>query len=285
MNEFFNRMYKKSIYHNESDFCLLLGDSFKLLRRIKENSVDMIFADPPYFLSNGGITCSSGMMVSVDKAEWDKADNIKEVHTFNKTWLKECKRILKKDGTIWISGTYHNIYSIGYALQELDYKILNHITWYKRNAPPNLSCRYFTHSTEEIIWAKKDKKGKHYFNYKLMKEINNGKQMRNVWEIPCVKRSEKNFGNFPTQKPLNLLERIILACTDENYSILDPFNGSGTTGIAATKLNRKYIGIDVEQEYLDLTLKRYKEIKEIINLQKKFNIYFQCVCDLANNCK
>ena len=158
MNEFFNRMYKKSIYHNESDFCLLLGDSFKLLRRIKENSVDMIFADPPYFLSNGGITCSSGMMVSVDKAEWDKADNIKEVHTFNKTWIKECKRILKKMEPFDF-GTYHNIYSIGYVLQELDYKILNHITWYKRNAPLILVVVILRIQQRKSFGQKRIKKG------------------------------------------------------------------------------------------------------------------------------
>jgi len=262
MIDYFNDICKNNIYFNQDDFCLLLGDSFKLLKCINENSIDMIFADPPYFLSNDGITCNSGMMVSVNKAEWDKAKTINDVHNFNKTWLYECKRILKRNGTIWISGTYHNIFSIGYALQQLDYKILNHITWCKRNAPPNLSCRYFTHSTEEIIWAKKDKKGKHYFNYELMQQINDGKQMRDLWDIPCIKPSEKKYGSFPTQKPIALLERIILSSTQRNYLILDPFNGSGTTGIAAKKLGRRYIGIDSTQEYLDLTIKRYNEIIE-----------------------
>lgn len=260
MNECFNRMYKNSKYFIEDSFYLLYGDSLKLLKRLKSNSIDMIFADPPYFLSNGGITCQSGKMVSVNKGKWDKKDSIEEVHKFNIAWLKECKRVLKDNGTIWISGTYHNIYSVGFTLQSLEYKILNNIIWYKRNAPPNLSCRYFTHSTEQIIWAKKNKKGKHYFNYSLMKEINEGKQMRDVWYFNCVNKSEKKYGKFPTQKPLKLLERIIQASTNEQDIILDPFNGSGTTGIVANNMNRKYIGIDLEKEYLDLTIRRYKNV-------------------------
>jgi len=248
---------------------LFLGDSIKLLKKINENSIDMIFADPPYFLSNGGITCMSGKMVSVDKGDWDKSNGVEENFRFNLDWLKECRRILKKDGTIWISGTSHIIYSIGYAMQLLGYKILNDIIWYKRNAPPNLSCRYFTHSTEIILWAAKSKKSKHYFDYKLMKELNNNKQMRsiwdiqesdpeNVWEISSPGKKEKEFGKHPTQKPEELLKRIILASTKEGDIVLDPFNGSGTTGIVSFKLGRKYIGIDNSKDYLYLTKKRIK---------------------------
>src|SRR6056297_49043 len=172
MEEFFNRMYKKSRYYIKDNFALFKGDSIKLLKRIKDNSIDVIFADPPYFLSNGGISCSSGEMVPVDKGDWDKVDSLKEMHKFNKSWLKECKKVLKDDGTIWISGTFHNIYSIGLLIQELEYRVLNNITWFKSNAPPNLGCRMFTHSTEQVIWASKHKKSKHFFNYKFMKEIN-----------------------------------------------------------------------------------------------------------------
>lgn len=250
-------------YFNVNNFTLLLGDSIELMQKFRSNSIDMIFADPPYFLSSGGFTCSGGKAVSVNKAEWDLSKDIKEVHDFNLSWLKECKRILKDNGTIWVSGTYHNIYSVGLALQQLDYKILNNITWYKRNAPPNLSCRYFTHSTETILWARKSKKSKHYYNYDLMKEQNNNKQMRDVWEIPITNMKEKQYGKFPTQKPIRLLERIILSSTKEHDMIFDPFNGSGTTGIAASRLNRKYIGIDKEKEYLDLTIRRYKGLSEI----------------------
>lgn len=255
---------------------LLMGDCIAILNQARENSVDMIFADPPYFLSNGGITCQAGRMVSVNKGKWDKSRGVKENHEFIIDWLKACKRVLKPNGTIWISGTTHIIYSIGFAMQELDYKILNDIVWYKSNAPPNLSCRYFTHSTETILWAAKDKNSKHYFNYSLMKEINKGKQMRNLWqlveneevktelqnlwEISSPPSGEKKFGKHPTQKPLELLKRIIIASTQEGDLILDPFCGSSTTGVAAVMLGRKYVGIDLEREYLELSVKRLTDV-------------------------
>jgi site-specific DNA-methyltransferase (adenine-specific) len=261
ITDVFNKLPK--LYFNQEDFCLLKGDSLKMLKNIKEKSIDMIFADPPYFLSGEGISCSGGKMVSVKKAEWDKKVDITIKHKFNKKWINECKRVLRDNGTIWISGTMHNIYSIGQALEESGLKIINNITWKKLNPPPNISCRAFTHSTETILWAKKDiKKTKHKFNYAVMKKINNGKQMKDVWETSLVKPTEKKFGKHPTQKPMKLLEYIILASTDENDLILDPFNGSGTTGIVARKLKRKYIGIDKEQEYLNLTIRRYENEKK-----------------------
>ena len=251
---------KKKYYYDSDNFKLVLGDSFKEIKSIEPKSVDMIFADPPYFLSDNGITCSSGKMVSVNKGEWDKAKSIKEKHSFNRKWIKLCYKVLKDNGTIWISGTMHNIYSIGMALEEEGFKIINNITWKKLNPPPNISCRAFVHSTETILWAKKDiKKTKHKFNYATMKELNNGKQMKDVWESSLTKPSEKKYGKHPTQKPIAILEKIILASTDENDLILDPFNGSGTTGIVASKLKRRYIGIDKEKEYLDLTIRRFDE--------------------------
>ena len=257
----------KKYYYEEDNFKLIQGDSLKVLRNIEPNSIDMVFADPPYFLSNNGISCSDGKMVSVNKGPWDKAISIKEKHEFNKKWIRLCKKILKENGTIWISGTMHNIYSIGMALEEEGFKIINNITWRKLNPPPNISCRAFTHSTETILWAKKaDKKNKHKFNYSLMKKINNNKQMKDVWETSLTKPSEKTCGKHPTQKPIEILERIILASTEENDLILDPFNGSGTTGIAANRLKRRYIGIEKEKEYLDLTIRR----KESDISEKKF---------------
>ncbi|OGQ76344.1 MAG: hypothetical protein A2235_01870 [Deltaproteobacteria bacterium RIFOXYA2_FULL_42_10] len=238
---------------------LLKGDCIAILNHARENSVDMIFADPPYFLSNGGITCHAGKMVSVNKGKWDKSKGVKENHEFTLNWLKACQRVLKPNGTIWVSGTTHIIYSIGYAMQELGYKILNDIIWYKRNAPPNLSCRYFTHSTEIVLWAAKNEKSKHHFDYPLMKKMNQGKQMRNVWEISSPPAEEKKFGKHPTQKPVELLTRIILASTKEKDLVLDPFCGSSTTGVAAIPLNRKYVGIDLEDEYLQLSKKRLEE--------------------------
>ena len=244
-------------YYDKDNFKLLYGDSLKLLKKIEPKSVDMIFADPPYFLSGDGITCSGGKMVSVNKGTWDEKVVISEKHKFNRKWIRLCKEVLKDNGTIWISGTMHNIYSIGMALEEEGFKIINNITWRKLNPPPNISCRAFVHSTETILWAKKDlKNAKHKFNYDVMKKINGGKQMKDVWETSLTKPSEKKYGKHPTQKPIELLEKIILASTDEGDLILDPFNGSGTTGIVANKLNRRYIGIEKEQEYLDLTIRR-----------------------------
>lgn len=255
-------MYKKFYYENEN-FKLINNDTFKALQKFEDKVFDMIFADPPYFLSDNGITCSGGKMVSVNKGKWDKTLSVKEKHEFNKKWIKECYRVLKDDGTIWISGTLHNIYSIGMALEEEGFKIINNITWQKTNPPPNLACKTFTHSTETILWAKKDlKKSKYTFNYDLMKELNDNRQMKDVWTTSLTKPSEKKQGRHPTQKPLEILDRIILASTKENDLILDPFCGSSTTGVAAAKLNRRYIGIDNEKEYLDLSIRRYQEIKE-----------------------
>lgn len=247
-------------YFNNDSAILYLGDCLKVLKKIEDKSVDVIFADPPYFLSSGGISCHSGKQVSVDKADWDKSITIKEKNKFNKKWLKECRRVLKDNGTIWISGTFHNIYSIGVALEETEFSIINNITWEKPNPAPNLACRCFTNSTETILWARKQltqkKKGKHYFNYSLMKEINGNKQMKDVWIINLPKKEEKEYGKHPTQKPVDLLIRILLASTKENDLILDPFCGSSTTGVACKMLNRRYIGIDNEKEYLDLSIKR-----------------------------
>ena len=234
---------------------LIHGDSFEELSKIEENSIDMVFADPPYFLSNDGITCHAGKMVSVNKGKWDKVDSFEEKHEFNRKWISLCKRVLKPNGTIWISGTYHNIYSVGAALEQEGFKIINNITWQKTNPPPNLACRCFTHSTETIIWAKKVG-AKHYFDYALMKEENGGKQMKDVWSGALTPKKEKEFGKHPTQKPEYLLEKIIKASTQEGDIVLDPFCGSSTTGVVAKKLNRSYIGIDSNAEYIELSRRR-----------------------------
>lgn len=255
---------KKFYYENDS-FSLIYDDTFNALNSFENSTFDMIFADPPYFLSSDGITCSGGKMVSVNKGEWDKTLSIKEKHKFNKKWIKECYRILKDNGTIWVSGTLHNIYSIGMALEEEEFKIINNITWQKTNPPPNLACKTFTHSTETILWARKDLKNiKYTFNYEIMKKLNNNKQMKDVWTTSLTKPSEKKQGKHPTQKPLEILDKIILASTNENDLVLDPFCGSSTTGISAVRLNRRYIGIDNEKEYLEISKKRFKEIKEEI---------------------
>ena len=223
----------------------------------------MIFADPPYFLSNGGISVQSGKQVSVNKGDWDKSQGFEKDNEFNRKWLGLCRDKLKGDGTIWISGTYHNIFSVAQMLNELNFRILNCITWAKTNPPPNLSCKFFTHSTEFILWARKNKKVTHYYNYELMKEINGGTQMRDLWSLPAIAKWEKSCGKNPTQKPLPLLARIILASTKENAWILDPFTGASTTGIAASLLNRRFLGIDKEEEFLLLSQKRREEIDDV----------------------
>ncbi len=254
-------MYREKYYFETDNFKLIYNDVFKAIKKFEDKSIDMIFADPPYFLSNDGITCSGGKMVSVNKGEWDRTLLIKEKHKFNREWIKECYRILKDNGTIWISGTLHNIYSIGMALEEEKFKIINNITWQKTNPPPNLACKTFTHSTETILWARKDlKKIKYTFNYDIMKELNNNKQMKDVWTTSLTKPSEKKCGKHPTQKPLEILDKIILASTNEKDLILDPFCGSSTTGISAVRLNRRYIGIDNEKEYMEISKKRYEQL-------------------------
>ena len=217
---------------------------------------DMIFADPPYFLSNGGITCHAGKMVKVDKGDWDKSRGPELNHEFNTEWLRRCQRVLKPNGTIWVTGTHHVIFSVGYAMQQLGFKILNDIAWEKPNPPPNLSCRYFTHSTETVLWAAKDAKSKHVFHYPLMRQIAGGKQMKTVWKISAPKTEEKKFGKHPTQKPLALIERCLLASTNEGDLVLDPFLGGGTTALAARAGRRRCVGIELESKNVQLTLRR-----------------------------
>jgi len=244
------------------DFNLIKGDCVELLSEL-DFEFDMIFADPPYFLSNGGISVQNGKQVSVNKGDWDKSQGFEKDNEFNRKWITACREHLKENGTIWISGTYHNIFSVAQMLNELNFRILNCITWAKTNPPPNLSCKFFTHSTEFILWARKNKKVSHYYNYELMKQINGGTQMRDVWQLPAIGRWEKSCGKHPTQKPLPLLARIIQASTKGNAWILDPFCGSSTTGIAANILNRRYLGIDQEKEFLDLSKKRRIEIDNL----------------------
>jgi site-specific DNA-methyltransferase (adenine-specific) len=245
---------------------LILGDCLDVLPRWPAESVDMIFADPPYRVSNDGFTCHAGRAVSVNKGEWDRSMGFEQDFGFHKQWIEACRRVLKPNGTIWISGTYHSIYACGYALQLLGYHILNDICWFKPNASPNLSCRYFTASHETVIWARKDKKAKHTFNYEEMREgrfpddplKKPGKQMRSVWAISTPRPEEKRFGKHPTQKPVALLDRIIRASTHPGEIVADPFMGSGTTGVAALPLRRRFVGIEKEENYFELAVKRIR---------------------------
>ena len=279
-------------YYKKPNFILYQADTLKFLKEISENSVDMIFADPPYFLSSGSFSCQNGKMVSVKKGDWDLSNGTKKNFEFHNEWIKECRRVLKPNGTIWISGTYHSIYQCGFALEINKFHFLNDIAWLKPNASPNLSCRFFTASHETLIWARKEKKRKHTFNYKTMVDWENnyqkeikcnhcgkkdryeilhekGKQMRSVWAINTPQRIEKTFGKHPTQKSAELLKRVVLASTNKGDVILDPFAGSSTTGLAAYLFGRKFIGIDSEKKYLDLSIKRFEELDK--NMKKKFS--------------
>lgn len=243
------------------DFTLLHGDCVELLPTF-DFKFDMIFADPPYFLSNGGISMQSGKIVCVDKGDWDKGGTPEHIDEFNRAWISACRDKLRENGTIWISGTYHNIFSVANTLTQLGFKILNVVTWAKTNPPPNISCRYFTYSTEFVIWARKNPKVPHYYNYELMRRINDGKQMSDVWRLPAIARWEKSCGKHPTQKPLALLTRIILASTKPGAWILDPFTGSSTTGIAAALTARRFLGIDQEESFLGISRCRREEIED-----------------------
>jgi site-specific DNA-methyltransferase (adenine-specific) len=247
-------------WNNSDDFHLFYGDSMKVLADIKEK-VDMIFADPPYFLSSGkGTVKINGRYINFDKGAWDRQRSKKEIYEFNKQWISSCRELLKDSGTIWICGTYHNIFEVAECLKNLEFKILNIIVWQKSDPPKTLTNQRFNFSAEYIIWARKCEKVSHFFNYELMEHLNNGVHMPDVWKLPAPGHWEKTCGKHPTQKPLRLLYRIILASTREGDTILDPFAGSCTTGIAANLLGRKFIGIDQDETYLQLGMRRREEI-------------------------
>jgi site-specific DNA-methyltransferase (adenine-specific) len=254
-------MSKVQSYYKSTnkDFTIIQGDCVDTLSKFRFG-FDMVFADPPYFLSGGGISYQSGQIVCVDKGDWDKPTTSENMDEFNLRWLSACRDHMKDNATIWISGTHHNIFSVQQQLLKLGFKILNVITWAKTNPPPNISCRYFTYSTEFIIWARKLPKVPHYYNYELMKELNGDKQMTDVWNLPAIGKWEKSCGKHPTQKPLSVLSRIIQASTKPGDWILDPFSGSGTTGIAANLLGRKFLGLEIEDEFLTMSKARRMEL-------------------------
>jgi site-specific DNA-methyltransferase (adenine-specific) len=265
LNDLFFTLNAFKPFYQSENAVIINNDCLEVLQHIPENSIDMIFADPPYLLSNNGFTCQNGKMASVNKGKWDKSSGFETDTLFHNEWIAACRRILKPEGTIWVSGTYHSIYQCGYLLQKNNFHFLNDIAWFKPNASPNLSCRFFTASHETLIWARKDEKAKHTFNYEEMKNgifpedklKKENTQMRSVWSIPKPGTGEKEKGKHPTQKPLDLLKRIVIASTKENDVILDPFCGSGTTGLACKEIgNRYFIGIEIEEKYCELAKER-----------------------------
>ena len=245
----------------DGDSRLYPVDQARLLEQLDDNAVDCVWTDPPYFLSNGGTTCHAGRRVSVDKGRWDRSQGIGQDHAFNQAWLGECLRVLKPGGTIWVSGTHHVYLSVGMAMLELGFRLLNDIVWEKPNPPPNLGCRCFTHSTEMVLWAAKPGRGKderYTFHYADMKAQNDGRQMKNVWRFTAPPQDEKTFGKHPTQKPLALVERSLQASTNRGELVLDPFAGSGSTGVAAMQLGRRFIGAEIDRDYVRLAAKRLR---------------------------
>lgn len=253
-----------------SDFIIKNGDCVQELLSITA-PVDMIFADPPYFLSTGNGTVKIGKRyVNFDKGTWDRIRSKEEIYQFNYKWLSVCREKLKDSGTIWVTGTYHNIYEVANCMKDLGFKILNMIVWQKSDPPKTLTEQRFNFSAEYIIWARKSEKVPHYFNYELMKSLNNGVHMPDVWKLPAPGTWEKSCGKHPTQKPLRLLYRIILASTRLGETILDPFAGSCTTGIAANLLGRNFIGIDQDEKFIALGYKRKKQIDDPSIAEKMF---------------
>jgi site-specific DNA-methyltransferase (adenine-specific) len=253
-----------------SSFELINDDAVVALRAMKDSSVDLIFADPPYFLSNGGFTVKSGKMVSVNKGDWDQSQGFHAEIQFHTDWIAECLRVLSPNGSLFISGTYHSIYKCGYILQSMNARIVNDVSWFKPNGAPALAGRNFTASHETIIWTTKNQKSKHTFNYLESKNwpsgsdqiLRQGKQMRSVWSIPTTPPREKLLGKHPTQKPIELLDRIISLCSKEGDLVLDPFCGSGTTGVVSVMRARRFIGIDLDEAYIELARGRIIQAHE-----------------------
>lgn len=245
----------------DHQFEIFQSDTVECLKNFS-TKFDMIFADPPYFLSRGHSCKINGEWKCFEKGEWDRATSFDKINEFNTSWLSGCRQVLKDDGTIWVSGTYHNIFSVASCLVKLGFKVLNIIVWQKSDAKPTLSRNYFNFTTEYLVWARKCEKVTHYFNCDLMERLNGGTRMGDVWRMPFVASWEMRQGKHPTQKPLRLLYRIILSSTREGETILDPFAGSCTTGIAANLLGRKFIGIDQSKEFLDYAIRRKHEIED-----------------------
>ena len=244
------------------DFELYHGDSLVLLQHIV-TKVDMIFADPPYFLSTGnGAVNINGHFVKFDKGTWDRVRTDIEKDEFNLQWLSACSKVLKENGTIWVSGTYHNIFSVKKCLDELGFEIINVVIWQKPDPPVTLSCRRFNFSAEYLIWACRKGCKNYLFNYDDLVRLNGGKQMQDIWKIAPAGSWEKVCGKHPTQKPLRLLYRIILSSTQKGDIILDPFSGSATTGIAANLMGRKFIGYEIDVNYLQLGIRRRLQLED-----------------------
>jgi len=256
---------------NEKINTIIHGDCIEELKKIPDNSIDLIFADPPYYLQlpkGKRLKRANGTEVIPVDDEWDKFESYEDYDNFTKSWLSECQRIIKPTGSIWVIGMYHNIFRVGTIMQNLGIWFLNDVIWIKTDALPNLNGRRFTNNHETLIWAVKDKNCKNYtFNYEQMKQMNNGKQMKDTdWIFGLCRgqerlKDENGIKAHPTQKPLKLIQQVLLTASNKNDLILDPFFGTGTTGIVAKALGRNWIGIEKEKKYVELANKRITDFK------------------------
>ena len=255
---------KQTMYAN----MIIHGDCIENLKTIPNNSIDLIFADPPYNMqTEGELLRTDGTKFNGVSDSWDKFSSLEEYDNFTKKWLIECKRVLKDDGAIWVIGSFQNIFRLGYIMQDLGFWILNDVIWSKPNAVPNFGGTRFQNSHETLLWCSKSKKSKYHFNYKTMKVFNGGKQMKSIWDIGiCIgkERLKDKYGNkvHSTQKPEALLYNVILSSTEKNDIVLDPFFGTGTTGVIAKRLGRRYIGIERNEEYILAAEKRLRNTIE-----------------------
>lgn len=248
---------------------IIHGDCIEVLKNFPDNAFDLIFADPPYNLQlpkNRKLVREDGSEVIPVSDNWDKFENYDEYDRFTENWLKECQRVLKPTGTIWVMGMYHNIFRVGKIMQDLGLWFLNDVIWVKIDAMPNFKCRRFTSNHETLIWAVKNKNCKNYtFNYEFLKKINGGKQMKDTdWTFSICKgperlRDENRIKSHPTQKPLKLIRQVLLTASKKSDLVLDPFLGSGTTAVVAKTLGRNWIGIEKEKKYVELANNRLKD--------------------------
>lgn len=274
-------------FNDNNIFILYLGDTNRVLSEIKDK-VDVVFADPPYFLSSQKQIIQNGKIKICDKGEWDRVTTLDKINDFNRSWLSKCRDVLKDNGTIWVCGTYHNIYSVEQCLIELGFQILNIVVWQKSDPPPTPYGGRLNFSAEYIVWARKNPKAIHCFHYDKLKQMNGGKEMPDVWKMPSPGNWERSYGKHPTQKPLRLLYRVLQVCTDEGFTILDPFAGSCTSGIAAKLTGRKFIGIEINPEYLDYGIRRWTECEnpnKANSLKKKIAENPEEVMVIVNHCR
>lgn len=241
---------------------LICADALGVLAAVPAGVVDLIVADPPYHLSNGGTTNRGGRRVSVDKGEWDASGGLDVDHSFQTAWLALAEPTLARSGSLWVSGTSHCIFSVGFAMQQLGYHLLNQVTWCKTNPPRNLGRRTFTHATETLLWAAPEKFSplRHFFDYDEMRAAAGDVQMLDWWVIPAAPQSEREYGSHTAQKPLELYRRVVRASARPRSIVLDPFAGSGTSGVAALEQGHYWIGVERDGKHFSVARRRIESV-------------------------